>query len=129
MRKLCNPKLCKMDSLKKEGYFGLKLGRISLQTKSEIYQSYGTICSAAFNNPDINLFTFSARFKQKNGLAVKSECFGIVNCDFPSYPWNIIKNMIEFYGIYSMYCATPLAFENLAYFFIRVLLPNNNVDG
>ncbi len=60
---------------------------------------------------------------------MKSECCGIVNCDFPSYPWNIIKNMFEFYGIYSMYCATPLAFENLGYFFIRMLLPNNNVDG
>ncbi len=69
-----------MDSLKKEGdiwsYF-------SILAATSINQSFGTICSAAFNIPDINLFTFSARFKQKNGLAVKSECFGIVNCDFP----------------------------------------------
>ncbi len=55
----------------------------SLDTGVEIHQSYGTICIAAFNNPDINLFTFSARFKQKNGFPVKSECFCIVNCDFP----------------------------------------------
>ncbi len=49
------------------------------------------------------MFTFG-KIQTKNGLPVKSDCFGILNGDFPSNTQNVTETPV--YSMAYMHCAT-----------------------